>query len=122
MEETKNQKTVVSYESKRKRLGLFISFGILGLILIGGIVFVFLYTNKDTKIAAIDDTVTSIGDFLTNTEGIDKDVADLPENFLDAEVVSTTDVDKSVSNIDTQLKELDSLSTDFDIQTTDIGL
>lgn len=122
MEETKMTEAVVSKEKKNGRKALFISLGVLGLVLVAGIVVVFLYAERNNRIASIDAAVTSIGDLLTNTEGINNEVADLPDNFLDAETVSTSDVDKAVSDIDSQLKSLDGLNADFDLQLSDVGL
>lgn len=113
---------VVSKEKRNGRKALFISLGVLGLVLVAGIVVVFLYAERNNRIASIDAAVTSIGDLLTNTEGINNEVADLPDNFLDAETVSTSDVDKAVSDIDSQLKSLDGLNADFDLQLSDVGL
>lgn len=122
MEETKMTEAVVSKEKRNGRKALFISLGVLGLVLVAGIVVVFLYAERNNRIASIDVAVTSIGDLLTNTEGINNEVADLPDNFLDAETVSTSDVDKAVSDIDSQLKSLDGLNADFDLQLSDVGL
>ena len=96
---------------------------ILGILLVGGIVAVYFFVvRKDNLRSYIDEVIISNDTYLTETEDIDEEVTNLPDDFLDSEPVSTEEVDTSVDELDALLDELDSLDTDFDLDAADIGL
>ncbi len=96
---------------------------ILGILLVGGIVAVYLFAIREDNLRSyVDEVIISNDTYLTETEDIDEEVTDLPDDFLDSEPVSTEEVDTSVDELDVLLEELDSLDTDFNLDATDIGL
>jgi flagellar basal body-associated protein FliL len=96
---------------------------ILGILLVGGIAAVYFFViRKDNLRSYIDEVIISNDTYLTETEDIDEEVTDLPEDFLDSEPVSTEDVETTIEELDAQLEELDNLDADFNLDATDVGL
>jgi hypothetical protein len=96
---------------------------ILGILLVGGIAVVYSFViRKDNLRSYIDEVIISNDTYLTETEDIDEEVTDLPEDFLDSEPVSTEDVETTIEELDAQLEELDNLDADFNLDATDVGL
>ena len=96
---------------------------ILGILLVGGIVAVYFFIiRKDNLLSFIDEIIISNDTYLTETEDIDEEITDLPEDFLDSKPVSTEGVDTYVEELDAQLEELENLDADFNLDATDVGL
>lgn len=96
---------------------------ILGILLVGGIVAVYFFIiRKDNLLSFIDEIIISNDTYLTETEDIDEEITDLPEDFLDSEPVSTESVDTYVEELDAQLEGLENLDADFNLDATDVGL
>lgn len=107
--------------SKKSKKPIFLI--ILGILLVGGIVAVYFFIiRKDNLLSFIDEIIISNDTYLTETEDIDEEITDLPEDFLDSEPVSTESVDTYVEELDAQLEELENLETDFNLDATDVGL
>jgi flagellar basal body-associated protein FliL len=110
----------VNKPKKKKKLALFV---ILGVLLVAGISAIYFFIiRKENLLSFIDDIVISNDTYLTETEDIDEEMTDLPEDFLDSEPVSTEDVDTSIEELDAQLEELDNLDIDFSLDAADVGL
>lgn len=107
--------------SKKSKKPIFLI--ILGILLVGGIVAVYFFIiRKDNLLSFIDEIIISNDTYLTETEDIDEEITDLPEDFLDSEPVSTESVDTYVEELDAQLEELENLDADFNLDATDVGL
>lgn len=107
--------------SKKSKKPIFLI--ILGILLVGGIVAVYFFIiRKDNLLSFIDEIIISNDTYLTETEDIDEEITDLPEDFLDSKPVSTEGVDTYVEELDAQLEELENLDADFNLDATDVGL
>lgn len=126
MEENNVVNSTVPVESiskekgKKSSLVLFISATILVVLMAAAVVW--FYVQKEANLSLISETITSIDALVTDTDGVDTGLADLSEDFLDSETASTEEIDKSITDIEDQLKELDNLDTDFNLQASDVGL
>lgn len=107
-------------KGKKKRLVLFISAAVLAVLIIATVVW--FYVQKRTSLSLISENVASIDALVTDTDGVNTGLADLSDDFLDSETTSTVNIDKVVTDLDSQLKELNNLDTDFNIKASDIGL
>ncbi len=127
MEDTKLENSPVSTEpvvqnvAKGNKKKIWIILGIALVVIISGI-FVAFMLIKNSKLSLIDGAITSIEALFSETEDLDTEIGDLPENFLEAESVSTQDVDDAIDDLDFQIKELDSIELDFDLEAADVGL
>ncbi len=128
MEDKKKQESMTLKESvmkddnKRKNIPLLflLAIALVALVVLG--YFVIDKEAREDAVSFLDSIVISNDTQLNETEDIDEQLADLPEDFLDSEVVDTQEIDNSIEELDTQLEALDSLDSDFELESTDVGL
>jgi len=112
----------VNKEKKINGKKLFVVLGVIVILalLIAFILVPILSRNNDASL--IDRAVISIDDKLDNTNDINNGFADLSDNLLDAENISSTEVDGTLTSLNNQLEKLDGLDEDFTLEVSDAGI
>lgn len=98
---------------------------LLALALIALVVLGYLLIGKEAKeddVSFLDSIIISNDTLLDQTDDIEEQLEDLPEDFLESEVVDPEEIDSSIDEIDEQLENLDTLDSDFNLEESDIGL
>ncbi len=98
---------------------------LLGVVLVGLIVLGYFIVGKESRedaLSFIDSILLSNEEYLNETENMDEEIPDLSEDFLEAEVVSTDEVDSAVDDLDEQIESLGNIDTDFELDEEDVGL
>ena len=128
METQKKEESMTPKESVMKKscpIKKFPMLILLAVALVGFIVlgyFALGKENRENSLSFIDDIVISNDTLLDETEDIEEQMEDLPQDLLDSEVVDTQEIDSSIEELDTQLEQLDNLESDFVLETFDVGL
>jgi len=111
---------VKSLQSKKFLYLLPLAIVMLALVILG-----YFWGRKeshDDLLTFIDNILLSNENNLNNTDNIDTELLDLPEDFLESEVVQEEVVDIALEELDEELKKLSSLESDFSLDTSDVGL
>lgn len=109
--------------SKNKR---FLYLFPIALLLLGLLLFSFFWSKEETRdsmISFVDSILLSNETHLNQTDNIDDELLDLPEDFLEtSEVIEEEVVDIALEELDRELENISNLESDFTLDASDVGL
>lgn len=128
MEEIKekgNEIPKVVIEEKSLQSKKFLYLVPLAIFMLALVILGFFWGRKESHddfLTFIDNILLSNENNLNETDNIDKELLDLPEDFLESEVVQEEVADIALEELDQELKNLSNLESDFSLDTSDVGL
>lgn len=98
----------------------------IALLLLGLLLFSFFWSKEETResmASFVDSILLSNETNLNQTDNIDDELPDLPEDFLEtSEVVEEEVVDTALEELDRELENISNLESDFTLDASDVGL
>lgn len=106
-------------ETKTKKPSFFLI--ILFIVILILALFITLTPKKDLN-KDLNTTIELIDTSFNETQDIEYQLLDLPEDYLTSESSNTNDIDNSINLIDEQLEELDNIENEMNISNDALGL